>query len=93
VDYLTALPRLAFNLRAAVWWPLALGVKTLEKLRVHPSPVGAEAPVKVSRREVYGILGASVVQLPVNRFVRAGFNDLASAASSSMEQSWKNKSE
>src|SRR5688572_6810733 len=33
LDYLIQIPSRHFRLRAAVWWPLSIGLKTLEKLR------------------------------------------------------------
>lgn len=81
--YAQKLPRLAVSLRAAVWWPLALALRTLALLRGARSILGEGAPgVKVPRREVYWLMATSAAGLPFNGFLRGDFNDLAETASS-----------
>lgn len=83
LDYVAQLPRTAVALRAAVWWPLALGLRTLGLLRSTPSVLGRTAPVKVARRDVYWLMATSLPELPFNRLLRGDFRDLAEPATSS----------
>lgn len=72
LTYLRQIPWHSVRLRAAVWWPLILGVQTLEKLRKTPS-FASEKPVKISRAEVYKTLAYSLVCLTSNRMLREDF--------------------
>ena len=80
LDYVSYLPRTALTLRAAVWWPLALGLRTLALLRSSPSVLGQATPVKVKRREVYWLMATSLPELPFNALLRGDFRDLAEPA-------------
>lgn len=62
--YTEALPYGQFRVRLACAWPLLLGVKTLERLR-QADVAALKKRVKVSRGEVYGIIGRTVVACPV----------------------------
>jgi farnesyl-diphosphate farnesyltransferase len=70
LDYLKRLPTWDFRLRAAVWWPLAIGLATLSRLRA------ADAR-KITRGQVYRILGSSVLYMPSDRLLRWEFERLA----------------
>lgn len=81
--YVAALPRTMLRLRAAVWWPLVIGLRTLALLREASTVLGETATVKVARKEMYWLLLTSGATLPFNRLLRADFDDLAAAAASS----------
>ena len=82
LSYVEALPWWALTMRAAVWWPLMIGLRTLGLLRQSPTILTLEAPVKVSRKEVYWLLLTSAFTLPFNRLLGTDFDDLAGAATS-----------
>ena len=82
LHYVENLSRMAIPARAAVWWPLALGLRTLGMLRGARSILEATAPVKVQRREVYWLMGTSLAELPFDGLLRADFTDLAEPARS-----------
>ena len=81
--YVEAVPARMFQLRAAVWWPLVIGLRTLGLLRASPSVLGSDERLKVRRKELYWLLLTSSATIPFNRLLRADFDDLAGAASSS----------
>ena len=81
--YVNAVPRRMVRLRAAAWWPLIIGLRTLGLLREARSVLGEATPVKVGRKEIYWLLLTSGATLPSNRLMRADFDDLAAAAASS----------
>ncbi len=59
--YTLDVPRREFRMRLACAWPLLIGLGTLAALAEHPDPVGARAPIKLSRAAVRGILLRSTV--------------------------------
>jgi farnesyl-diphosphate farnesyltransferase len=61
--YTNTLPYGQFRVRLACAWPLLLGAKTLQKLRV-ADVAGLQRRVKVSRGEVYALLAHSVLACP-----------------------------
>ena len=61
--YTNTLPFGQFRVRLACAWPILIGVKTIEKLRV-ADVMALRARVKVSRSEVKGILFRSLVACP-----------------------------
>jgi farnesyl-diphosphate farnesyltransferase len=71
VRVIEAMPRRAFRSRLAVWWPLAIGLRTLEILKRNEAPL--KRKVKISRKAVYGILARSVFLIPANCLVRWSF--------------------
>ena len=62
-SYTNALPRSAMRVRLACAWPILIGVKTLARLR-RENPLDAERRVKVSRAEVWRMIGATLVRYP-----------------------------
>ena len=62
-SYTNALPRSAARVRLACAWPILIGVKTLARLR-RENPLDAERRVKVSRAEVWRMIGATLVRYP-----------------------------
>ncbi len=70
--YTNTLPFGQFRVRLACAWPILLGVKTIEKLRA-AKVLELQQRVKVSRREVRGILWRSVVRCPFPQIWRKQF--------------------
>jgi farnesyl-diphosphate farnesyltransferase len=58
--YVLAIPARAPRLRLACVWPLWIGLATLARLAAAPDPLDPAAPVKISRREVYALVGESL---------------------------------
>ncbi|OVE76524.1 hypothetical protein BVX98_05965 [bacterium F11] len=82
--YLYSIPRNALSLRAAVWWPLAIGLQTLAKLRDSTNILKPTEAVKIPRWAIYQLMGSSFFLLPSNTLLKWDFQDLAGEASSSM---------
>lgn len=61
--YTNALPRGQVRVRLACAWPILMGVRTLQRLRT-ASVLDPRRRVKISRREVRGILCRSVLRYP-----------------------------
>ncbi|MBI4247317.1 MAG: squalene/phytoene synthase family protein [Candidatus Rokubacteria bacterium] len=59
--YTLAIPRLEWRMRLACAWPLLIGLRTLGALAAHPDPLGAAAPIKISRGAVRSLLARSIV--------------------------------
>lgn len=55
--YLELLPG-GWRLRASTSWPLLIGLRTLELLSARPLCLQERRPLKVSRAQVYGLVGA-----------------------------------
>lgn len=83
LSYVESLPRHMVRMRAAVWWPLIIGLRTLGLLREDRDVLASTMPVKVQRREVYWLLLTSAFTMPFDRLLKADFNDMAEAALSS----------
>ena len=63
-DYTNTLPYSQFRVRLACAWPILIGIKTIEKLRV--SDVSElQQRVKISRKEVKGIILHSLLVCPI----------------------------
>lgn len=62
-DYTNALPRRFLRLRLACAWPILIGVKTIGKLKTD-NVLDPAKRVKISRREVKGIIWGSVLRYP-----------------------------
>lgn len=75
--YLDGFPRWAFRLKAPVWWPLTIGLKTLRSLRANKEILKSNEGIKIKRREVYGLIGMSLVTLGSGRLLRWEFDDLS----------------
>jgi farnesyl-diphosphate farnesyltransferase len=54
--YTLDIPRAEFRMRLACAWPLLIGLRTLAEIARHDDPVGASAPIKVSRATVRTVL-------------------------------------
>jgi farnesyl-diphosphate farnesyltransferase len=63
-NYTNTIPFSQFRVRLACAWPVLIGVRTVEKLRAVNS-IGLQQRVKVSRREVRGILWRSLLACPL----------------------------
>ena len=57
--YTMEIPRLEIRLRLACMWPLLIGIRTLQALSMSPHFLNPESPIKVARRDVYGIVAAT----------------------------------
>jgi farnesyl-diphosphate farnesyltransferase len=57
--YTMAIPRRQVRLRLACMWPLLIGMRTLQALSVSPHVLNADMPVKIARRDVYGIVATT----------------------------------
>ena len=69
--YTLAIPRAEWRMRLACAWPLLIGEATLARLARHPNPLGAAAPVKISRAQVRTIVARSAVTVWSNRALAA----------------------
>jgi farnesyl-diphosphate farnesyltransferase len=63
-DYTNSLPFSQFRVRLACAWPLLIGIKTIEKLRL-AGVAGLQERVKVSRSEVKNIIWRSLLVCPI----------------------------
>ncbi len=59
--YTMAIPRLEVRLRLACMWPILIGLRTLQQLSVSPNLLDPNVPLKVSRGDVYRIMGATIL--------------------------------
>ncbi|MFA6544110.1 MAG: phytoene/squalene synthase family protein [Limisphaerales bacterium] len=62
-EYTNALPRRFIRVRLACAWPVLIGIKTIEKLRV-ANVLDPQLKVKASRSEVRGIIARSLLRYP-----------------------------
>jgi farnesyl-diphosphate farnesyltransferase len=62
-EYTNALPRSATRVRLACAWPILIGFRTLDRLKVEPV-LDPERRVKIRRAEVRKIMARSVILLP-----------------------------
>jgi len=69
LDYLNEIPRRYWGLRAAVAWPMLIGLETLKRLQESPSILNSRERVKVSRKEIYGLLLTTAPLLPFQRWI------------------------
>ena len=58
-QYTMAIPRMQIRLRLACMWPLLIGIRTLQALSISQHILDADNPVKITRRDVYGIVAAT----------------------------------
>ena len=64
--YVMAIPRSAPRLRLACIWPLWIGLATLERIAHLDDPLRPGERVKVPRREVYGLVAASLACVAID---------------------------
>lgn len=69
--YTLAVPRAEWRLRLACAWPLLIGLATLGAIAVHPNPLAAAAPIKISRSAVRALVARSSVTVWSNRSLAA----------------------
>ncbi len=74
--YINLFRWLDLRLRAAVWWPLALGLKTLAQLRTTREILSVQTKRKIERAEVYKTMAGSWI-LPSEKALRRQFDRLA----------------
>jgi len=85
LDYIRSLPRRSVRLRASVWWPLSIGLQTLQQLQGNRKVLDPKQTIKIKRLSIYLMMMESIPILPSNLFLRWDFEDLAGPATSSME--------
>ena len=61
--YTNALPWRCLRVRLACAWPVLIGLKTLARLRIE-NPLDPVRPVKITRRDVRGVIWRSVLLYP-----------------------------
>jgi farnesyl-diphosphate farnesyltransferase len=64
IDYLEKIPRHQWGMRAAVVWPMIIGLETLKRLKEKPAILNSKRRVKVDRMEIYRILAQTAVMVP-----------------------------
>jgi farnesyl-diphosphate farnesyltransferase len=69
LDYLAKIPAWSWGLRAAVVWPMLIGLKTLKRLQETPTILNSTLRVKVTRREIYWMLATSAALIPSQRWI------------------------
>ncbi len=57
--YTMEIPRLEIRVRLACMWPLLIGIRTLQALSTSSYFLNPETSIKISRRDVYGIVAAT----------------------------------
>ncbi|MCA9461959.1 MAG: squalene/phytoene synthase family protein [Nitrospira sp.] len=57
--YTLSIPRLQVRVRLACMWPILIGIQTLQRLSVASNVLASSHPIKISRPEVYRILGGT----------------------------------
>lgn len=77
MEYLQEISPSYFRLRAAVWWPLSLGMKTLSLLRNRFTVLGSERPRKISRWSVWSVVGSSPLVLASQKGMEYSFKRMA----------------
>ncbi|MEK7486376.1 MAG: phytoene/squalene synthase family protein [Planctomycetota bacterium] len=71
--YVESIPHGEIRLRLACAWPLLIGLKTLQKLRREENLILPPQKIKISRQEVYQILGKTLFLFPIPRGSRFCF--------------------
>lgn len=74
--YCLALPRSAYRIRLFCLTPMFFAVRTLHRARHDPQLLNPDHKVKISRREVYAILRATMLVAPNNHLVRTYYRRL-----------------
>ncbi|HTV38926.1 MAG TPA: phytoene/squalene synthase family protein [Candidatus Sulfotelmatobacter sp.] len=62
-EYTNMVPFNQFRVRLACAWPILIGIKTIEKLRV-ASVIELQQGVKISRKDIRGLLAKSILACP-----------------------------
>jgi len=57
--YTMAIPRMQVRVRLACMWPLLIGIRTLQALSLSQQMLNPDRPIKISRRDVYGIVATT----------------------------------
>ena len=57
--YTMAIPRMEVRLRLACMWPILIGIRTLHALSISQQMLQADKSLKISRRDVYGIVATT----------------------------------
>lgn len=83
--YIDQFPENNFRLKAAVWWPLSIGLKTLGRLRQNKKILSGEKSIKVSRGEIYALMGSSLLTLNFKKQMERDYKYMVGLASSSVE--------
>jgi len=74
LSYIRQIPARFWKLRLSVWWPLAIGLKTLGQLRANANVLNQDSgPVKISRLNVYFLLLNSLWQIPFDFLLKKEF--------------------
>ncbi len=74
--YISQLKPWDLRLRASVWWPLSLGLRTIEQLRKTQDVLAPNAKRKIKRSQVYATMASSVF-LPWEKGLRSEFERLS----------------
>ncbi|HZI31517.1 MAG TPA: squalene/phytoene synthase family protein, partial [Candidatus Binatia bacterium] len=80
-NYINTLPFGQFRVRLACAWPVLIGVRTIEKLRM-ADVLTLRTRIKVSRKEVRGILFRSLMACPFPTLWRKLHSSAAKAVAS-----------
>jgi len=59
--YTMAIPRREVRLRLACMWPVLIGVRTLQVLLAAPNILNSATPLKISRAEIYRLMGLTTL--------------------------------
>ncbi|WP_027214856.1 phytoene/squalene synthase family protein [Burkholderia sp. WSM2232] len=70
LEYTLAIPAFAVRLRLACLWPILIGLDTLVLLVDNAAWLDPQEVSKVSRNQVYRIIGSSLLLVPSNALVR-----------------------
>ena len=68
-DYLAGVPGSKWGLRAAVIWPLLIGLETLKRLQEAPTILNSRQRIKVSRNEIYHLLATTALWIPFQKWI------------------------
>jgi farnesyl-diphosphate farnesyltransferase len=74
-QYTMAIPRGQTRLRLACIWPIWIGLKTIQRLRLG-NPLDPTRRIKISRGEVYGVMARSFLVCRSDRALNRHFNSL-----------------
>lgn len=74
--YLNQMHRFDWRLKAAVWWPLAIGLKTLAQLRQSRTILSKDSKRRIKRADVYKTMAGSIVLLPSEKGLSSEFKRL-----------------
>jgi len=69
LEYLADIPSGQWGLRAAVIWPLLIGLETLKRLQEAPTILNSQERVKVKRWEIYRLLAETAMMIPFQKWI------------------------